>query len=125
MVQSRVSNQAGFTLIEMMIAGLILTGGLLSIAVFSGSLVGKNANSERRTLATSFAEEKIEELRNKALRDDYTLTSADNSTDSLESGIFTRTWAVAGATAPKTITVSVSWAGAGNTNVTFTTMVND
>lgn len=53
----------GFTLIELMIAILILSVGLLGMATLTGSIVQKNKFSNDLTAATTLAQDKLEDVR--------------------------------------------------------------
>ncbi len=126
-MKSNINNASGFTLIELLIAAMIITGGMVTMASFMGSLVSKNANNERKTMATVMAQQKIEDLRNDALKTD--LTAANNGTETIttNAGPFTRTWTV---TEDFTglldqISVVVDWEDRGNSQVTMVTLINN
>jgi Tfp pilus assembly protein PilV len=114
------------TLVEVLIAVAILTIGLLSVvgmlsSGFSGVIVGGGQSK-----ATSYARQKLEELKNRCYNNPATGCAdatfpASNGNDTPEAGV-TRAWTVAQAgatTAPNRlsrITVTVTWrsvAGAG------------
>ncbi len=122
------NNQAGFTLIEVLIATVVIVFGLLAMGTFLGSQVNHNSKNERQTYATVLAQGKIEELRNTALVTG--VSSTDNGTDTITTtaGPFTRTWTIDDVTHPllDEITVTVDWdaaMGTGNSEVTLTTQV--
>ncbi len=125
-MKSNINNASGFTLIELLIAAMIITGGMVTMASFMGSLVSKNANNERKTMATVMAQQKIEDLRNDALKTDLT-TSTGTETITTDAGPFTRTWTV---TEDFTglldqISVVVDWEDRGNSQVTMVTLINN
>lgn len=61
--QTRTQNQeAGFTLLEVMIAGLVLTVGLLAVAVLFGTAVGNNGRSRVDSTATMLSSAVIEQI---------------------------------------------------------------
>ena len=124
-MKSKINNASGFTLIELLIAALIITGGMVTMASFLGNLVNKNATNERKTMATVMAQQKIEDLRNDALKTD--LTAANNGTDAIttDAGPFTRTWTIDASSNPNLITVVVDWEGRGNSQYTVVTLVNN
>ena len=62
-----MKNQNGFTLIEVLIASVLIASGLVAMGVFLGNYVNKNGQNKHRTMATVIAEQKIEELRTRAL----------------------------------------------------------
>ena len=124
-MKSKINNASGFTLIELLIAALIITGGMVTMASFLGHLVNTNATNERKTLATVMAQQKIEDLRNDALKTD--LTAANNGTEAIttDAGPFTRTWTIDASSNPNLITVVVDWEGRGNSQFTMVTLIND
>jgi prepilin-type N-terminal cleavage/methylation domain-containing protein len=84
-------NNRGFTLIEVMVAVIILAVGLLGLAKFQGELVRSAAATKDRTAALALAEKKIEDLRafsQKALPvdgsgSDILWSTANNQTNSV------------------------------------------
>jgi len=106
----------GFTMIEVLITLLILSGGLLALASFQGVIFGANAISIQRSEATMLAEQKIDEFR--AYRDLSTYASIVTGSDSVTSGsaVYTRSWVVTGYASParKQITLNVSWTDSTN-----------
>lgn len=121
----QTKNQNGFTLIEVLMAAVIISFGMLAMGTFLGNYMNKNTHNERVTMATTYAQEKVEELRTKALADD--LTSGDGATETLSGsgGTYTRTSVVDDASNPHTITVTVTWTDTGSGQVSLTTLVND
>jgi type IV pilus modification protein PilV len=53
----------GFSLLEVMIALLVVTFGIIGILKFQGELFQSGAVSKQRTIATALAQERMEELR--------------------------------------------------------------
>lgn len=119
--------ESGFTLIEVLIAMLIATMGLLALAMMQGNAIQANSFSNKLTQATILAQAKMEQLNS-------TLLSTDNADDAraadlnvgahapLEGidvhghhdpdhpGPFTLQWAVAPNTDySRKITVTVTW----------------
>lgn len=140
-IKNKFSNESGFTLIEVLIAAVLLVFGLIGFGVFSGNLVQKNTLLERKTIAATAAQDKMEELKNQAqnaiLVTGITadLTDIESGTDSLNrdggtggSTIFTRTWlledSATGVSEPIKITVTVTWEGAGTTSYTVITLLS-
>ena len=156
-----MNNQNGFTLIEVLIASVIIASGLVTMGVFLGNYVNKNGQNEHRTMASVIAEQKIEELRTRALGNveifDVTtkpptviytngdLTSADSSSTGVAPNmvtaldangdvlgatgaageVYTLSWRVDDTNNPHTVSVTVTWDGIGNSQVTLATLVND
>ena len=134
LMKTKYSGESGFTLIEVLVAAVILTLGMLGFGSFLGNLVSKNAMNERRSLATTLAQEKIEELKNTAILG--TLTAAlgsptiadevlDKDGNATAGGMFTRNWVINAATTPKQINVTVSWVGNGISSVALATLISD
>ncbi len=126
----QTQNQKGFTLIEVLIAAVIISFGMLAMGTFLGNYMNMNTLNERRTNATIAAQEKIEELRTLALTETLLSTDPDHQNltgEALDNGL-TRFWRIADDTAdPKQIDVLVSWDGTNtsNNNVSFSTLVNN
>jgi len=57
-------NEGGFTLTEALISVTLLSTGLMAYGTLSGSLIERNTHSERQSIATTLAQDKIEEIRN-------------------------------------------------------------
>jgi type IV pilus assembly protein PilV len=100
--------QKGFTLLEFLIAVMVLSVGLLGMASLTGAMINFNRTAYNSTKAVTLAEEKMEELRNL----NYQSLSAGYDTES----IFTRTWTLSADvpdTDMTTITVTVTWTWKG------------
>ena len=94
----------GFTLLEVLIAIVVLSVALLGTASLTGSIIGYNQFADQVTKATTLAQGKIEEFKNT----DYATIAGSSVTQS----IYTISWDVvpdSPATDMKTITVTVSW----------------
>lgn len=139
-------NKSGFTLIEVLIAALIVVAGLIAYVVTSGNIMGQNAQSKKKTVAITLAQDKMEAIRNIALT--ISLGGADALDSPIESGgawtantggevvdvdgntgtteaIYTRTWTI---TEDATLTnfhatsVTVLWDG--NKTITLDTLIS-
>ncbi len=133
----RFSDRNGFTLIEVMIAILILAIGMMAMALLQITAIRGGSFSNQITQASIFGQDKIEELKNKSYTDTDLSngTHVDNSPPSANGVVFTRSWTVTESNPPsttgtasskmKTIDLRVSWTGPqGNShNVQFSTIV--
>ena len=132
-IMKRLKNNFGFTLVEVLIAALIITAGLIAYIMTSGNVVGQNTQSKKESVATTLAQDKMESIRNTALT--VSLTDADTLDSPTESSgtwtattggevidaegdtgnadsIYTRTWTIttdATLTNFYTASVTVSW----------------
>lgn len=115
-----MNGQSGFTLIELMIALVILAVGILALATMQIVSIRTNAFSTEMTYATMLAQSEFEEFRNMAY-DDITPTSGTPdskviSASEKSKGIqYTIEWEVKNndpATDMKTIELDVLWQGA-------------
>ncbi len=115
--------ERGFTLIEVLIALLVLMVGMAGILSLQLTSMKATSFSRHATEASSLAEDKVEDLRT------VPLSSARfaDGTDQVDSrgvadadGLYTRTWAVSPDTETTVITVSVSWTERGNEPYTIT-----
>jgi len=57
-------NEGVFTLTEALISVVLLSTGLMAYGTLSGSVIERNTHSERMSIATTLAQDKIEEIRN-------------------------------------------------------------
>lgn len=119
------SSARGFTLIEALVALLVLSFGMLAIAGFQVTLTRNSDLAKQRTEATRLAQQKMESLRSYGQVDTYTLSPhIVNYTDDVVSGppvgspdvittnaAFDRTWTVTAnaANTEKWINVQVAW----------------
>ena len=62
-VPAEIAADKGFTLIELMVAILVLSVGLLGMATLTGSIISKNKLSNELTTATTLAQDKMGEIR--------------------------------------------------------------
>ncbi len=115
----RENSMGAFTLLEVLVAIVILSIGLSGVAAFTGSIMNYNREANNVMSATTLAQDKLEELKNTS----YSNVASSCDTDS----IFTRTWNVTSdfpAVNMKTIAVTVSWNWKSKTrNVVLKTIV--
>jgi len=104
----------GFSLIEVMIAVVLLAVGMLAFAGIQIIAVRNMTYSKDYGKANTYAQQKIEEI--KAM--DW--TSVTNGTDTLEGNRYTRTWAVTTQGDMKTVGVTVSWVDPSHGEKTLT-----
>ena len=129
--ERRNGDRAGFSLLEVLMAVVVVGVGFLAAASMQGTSVGSNNRSAYMTVATYLAEDKIEELRNMNYQLIDAAGSPENGLDELgqvgTGGIFDRSWAVAldsPGVLMKTITVTVTWQERGvNHSLTMTTVI--
>jgi prepilin-type N-terminal cleavage/methylation domain-containing protein len=103
----RGKNEGGFTLIEVMIAILLLLIGLLGVAGVAATIIQANAFSRQVTTATTLAEERMEDLKNTP----YASLAGGSDTPAQFPG-YTRTWQIltdAPLTGTSTVVVNVSF----------------
>lgn len=107
--------EAGFSLIEVLIALSIFTIGILGVASLVISSINENALARRLTEATALAEDRLESM--------LALPYEDINTGQTTEGAYTVSWNVAEdiiVAQTKSITVTVTWQYRGNDrNVTI------
>jgi type IV pilus assembly protein PilV len=118
MVKKSMSDQKGFTLIEVIIAGFLLIVALVGAASVTTSVIKSNFLSETLTTATTLAKDKMEELKASTYTTATQAASMWTGTDyasgngtvqaSAAGSYYTRSWTAPG-TNTKTITVTVTW----------------
>ena len=116
---------AGFTLIEVMIAVVILLFGLLAVGSMQVSAIRGNYMSGNTSMALSLAGEKMEDLLNRCWGDpnkcptlDPDLTAGNHGSEAISKtgvegtgGLYSRRWTVTNETSPtrKSVVITVSW----------------
>ncbi len=124
---------AGFSLIELMIASLILTVGVAALIYCISYSLQKSREPYNRSVAMDLAQQKLEELRN----EDYSLLASGFDADAQGApinidpygqpgGMFTRQWVVQEDTpmaGTKTVGVTVSWQAMQVLSVGVTTII--
>jgi len=117
----RLKNQKGFTLMEVMIAVIILSVALLALAGLQIVSIRGNSFGGTMTEAITLARDKIEDLK----RNDWDNVVAGNHHDEqVVRGItYARTWVVVQmADQTKEVTVTVSWDN-GNHQISMATIL--
>jgi len=112
----------GFSLIEMIIALLILAIALLALAGLMVSTTKNNSFGGHMTEASTFAQDKVEELKVSSYGN--VVPGADTRTGS--TGInYTRTWTVSNNanSSQKWITVKVDWNDRTNHSISFLSVI--
>lgn len=103
------STQAGFTMMEVMIAMLITAIAIIGIVALFMTQTNASSLSRHQTEATVLAEDKIEKLR--TLGPAAAQTGTDTSIDEKggSGGIYTRTWTETVGANFADLTVNVTW----------------
>jgi type IV pilus modification protein PilV len=106
--------QRGFSLIEALIAMVVLAFGMLAIASFQMNLSRNSDLAKQRAEATRLAQERMEELRSFATFAGYAALTAGTDTPAAGSNVtYTRTWSFPdGSTAAdprRVVKVAVEW----------------
>jgi len=129
MPEGKRNREQGFTLIEVLIAIVILTVGLLAVGTMQISAIRGNFMSGNTSIALSLASEKMEDLLNKDFNhadlDDTasnnstlsSITSVDHQENISEEGVvgtgayYRRIWNIADLSSPttKNVMVIVTW----------------
>ncbi len=123
--KSSMSIEEGFTLIEIMVALVVMSIGLTALAAVQISAIRGNAFSKRMTTAVSIADEKLEQIKSMP----YVDIVSESSTQITQSDMnFTRQVTVTNnipLANTKTINVTVNWSeGSKSHSVPFTTIVS-
>ena len=123
--------QSGFTLIEVMIALVILAAGILALATMQIVSIRSNAFSSEMTYATMMAQSRLEAIRNMDYDDVTAVGQVTLPVDATTKGVAYRVERQVQDNAPatdmKTVTLIIDWLGApagsstGTTEVWFTT----
>ena len=115
-LHSRIS---GFSLIEALIAAVVVAVAMLGLANLQGITLINSADSRMKTHALNLAQDKIEELRGFANQNTYTgYTGSDNNTVAGANSTFTRTWTITDCSVSGNCTAQGNYKQA-NTTVTW------
>lgn len=101
-------NESGFTMVEMLIAILLMTVGLLAVLTMQDVALNANSISMRLTVATSLAQEALEDILSWQSNDPKITTNNTN---------VVYMWP------PNSSATSISVPGAGSYSATYTTTV--
>jgi len=108
-------NDKGFTLLEVLIAILILSVGLLGMASLTVAIINGNKFSNDLTTATTLAQDKMEDVRREGYDDVGDIGDPDEDENPItDYPQFRRITSIQGVGSPavsglKSITVTVSW----------------
>jgi prepilin-type N-terminal cleavage/methylation domain-containing protein len=103
-----LTKSKGFTLLEVLIALIILSFSLLALAGLMITTTKNNASGNYVTEAATFAQDKLEELR--AVKWENLIDGNNTDQQGGSTGInYTRNWNVTTNGALKTITINVNW----------------
>ena len=79
-MKKKYTNESGFTLIEVLIAIVLLTVGFLAFGQLRGKIIFTNTNNMEKTQATTLAQDRMEDI--KEFVDNGALLNAANTLDS-------------------------------------------
>lgn len=112
----------GFTLLEMLIAMIILCVALLGLGQMMLLSITGTSFGNKVTEATTFAQDKMEELRTV----DWNNLEDGNDTIVGSQGIqYRRTWTVAPTGTMKTINLAIGWNDGHDHSVQITSVINN
>ena len=118
--RNRRRDQKGFTLLEFLIAVMILSVALLGMGTLTGAMISYNKEAFDNTVAVALSQGKMEQLKN------IPYGSLTDGTDTPQTP-YTRTWTIEDdtpGTNMKTLTVTVTWRWKGNNKfVEYTSIV--
>ncbi len=104
-----VSRNRGFTLLEVVIAMLLLGIGLLALFALQIRSVQSNAFSNCMTMASGFAQDQVERLRASNWEDISNGSDTIRDITGATPGVFVRQWAIQTNGRMKDVSVRVSW----------------
>ena len=116
--QQLVKSQNGFTLLEVLVAIVILTIGLLGTAGLTTGVIRGNHYSKNITSATAAAQTQLESIKSSGYAN-ATTTNFPGDTVTMGGMTFTRTTTVTNSSPAanmKTVSVTVSWTESNNTS---------
>lgn len=99
----------GFTLIEILVAIVILSVGLLALAQASGAVTTMIGRGKQDTKAALVAQARLETLRQIAATTTPKCTALSNGTRTIPQDGTTETWTISGTGATRTVLVAVTY----------------
>ncbi len=119
----RLRQQSGFTLLEILVAMIVLSVGLLGIAGLTVSIIQGNAYSKNVSTATVIAEARLEDMRRAGYANTGSFSAGPDNV-SMGGVSFSRTTSVTSGpiSNTQTIAVTVSWGG-GAHSITLNTIL--
>jgi len=131
--QSGCGSRAGFTIIEVLLAVVVFTIGILAVVWVVADGLRNSRQLHQTTVATFLAQQKLEQLRNTYYFDLASGVEQDEEGNEVlldeygqPGGIFARRWTVeenSPMAGTKTITVFVAWQESGGQEVSVSTVV--
>lgn len=124
----RRTSHGGFTLIEILVAMVIFAIATLGLAMGVASIMRANQTSYFTTIATSLAQDKLEELKANPASIASCATNCDNPVPIFDNVTFTRTWVVTEDTpvaGVKQIEVTVTWTNYTDHSLTMSSAVKE
>jgi type IV pilus assembly protein PilV len=106
----QLKNVRGFTLLEVMIALVILAVGLLGLASLQVMAIKGNSFGQQMTVASTLAQNQLEQLR----RTPAALVNGNDTVTDQNGITYTRNWAVtpnSPQTGASTVLITISWTG--------------
>ena len=112
------NRESGFTMIELLVALIVLTAGLLAISSMVYSVMNSTSLSKETGTATALMQDKMEGLKHTVV------SSLTSGSDTIRLGNvdYLRQWNVAAAANTRTVTVTVGWTDRGPHTVSMTTL---
>lgn len=105
----RLHNNKGFTLLEILIAMVILSIGLLGMAALTGGIMRGNSFSNELTTATTLAQDRMEDIKRAGYSGASSLTENYNEISNFPLHKRVTSIVDGPATDMKTVTVTVYW----------------
>lgn len=116
--RGKVHGEAGFSLIEVLVALLILAGALLAVAKFQVNVIGSNSLAKQRSEAAMLAQTQIESMRSYGSIAAYGNLVTNSDTVNGTSASFARSWTVTDNTSYRQVTIDVTWKDSAGVNQT-------
>lgn len=118
----QTTHYRGASLVEVLIAFVVLALGITSIVSFQGTLAQHSDLSKSRTEASNLGAAKLEELRNYRTLTDFDSITSGSDTVTGANHTYTRTWTVTTSSTQKTIALQVTWPDKGGSVTNGTTV---
>lgn len=122
MRESKLFNENGFALIDVIVAVVLITFGVIAYGKFSGNMMSQNDHSKKSTIALLRAQEKLEDLKNQSTNAALSTGSGSDTVDTA----YTRAWTITngGAGNLAAVTVTVTWSEETARSITLSSQIS-
>jgi prepilin-type N-terminal cleavage/methylation domain-containing protein len=119
-----VTNRQGFTVVEVLVAIMVLGVGILALVGSSTLVTRMVGEGKRATFATQIAQQRIEWVRRRAMNTSPQCTLVPAATGTATTSRVTEQWTITAATGTRSVTVRAIYpSGRGTDTIELSTII--